>query len=87
MYGFLCLPLGGSRRFDGCRSSCQRRRHAVKCSEAKYGDYDVRLLRGIDEVDADEWNALVGESGSPFLEHEWIRCMEKSSCASEKSGA
>mmetsp|Transcript_32537 Transcript_32537/g.127603 ORF Transcript_32537/g.127603 Transcript_32537/m.127603 type:complete len:294 (+) Transcript_32537:207-1088(+) len=86
MYGFLCLPLGGSRRFDGCRSSCQRRRHAVKCSEAKYGDYDVRLLRGIDEVDADEWNALVGESGSPFLEHEWIRCMEKSSCASEKSG-
>uniref|UniRef100_A0A7S0BIB7 Glycylpeptide N-tetradecanoyltransferase n=1 Tax=Rhodosorus marinus TaxID=101924 RepID=A0A7S0BIB7_9RHOD len=85
MYGFLCLPFAGSRRFDGFRT-CQRRRHAVKSAEGKYGDYDVKLLRGIDEVDADEWNELVGESGSPFLEHEWIRCMEKSSCASEKSG-
>ncbi|KAJ8907363.1 hypothetical protein NDN08_007477 [Rhodosorus marinus] len=86
MYGFLCLPLAGSRRFDGYRTSCQRRRHVLKSSQGKSANYDVKLLRGIDEVDAYEWDALVGESGSPFLEHEWIRCMEKSSCASEKSG-
>lgn len=43
--------------------------------------------RGIRTIKAEEWDELVGDNESPFLEHEWLRCMEVSACASIHSGA
>jgi len=46
----------------------------------------ARLLRSIAEVEAAEWNALVGSSGQPFLRHEFLLALEESGCTTPKTG-
>jgi predicted N-acyltransferase len=43
-----------------------------------------RLITGVSELPADEWNALAGEY--PFLRHEFLSAIEDSGCASAHSG-
>jgi uncharacterized protein len=46
----------------------------------------ARLLRSIAEVEAAEWNALVGNSAQPFLRHEFLLSLEESGCTTPKNG-
>lgn len=55
------------------------------CSPAT--QYRLTILRSISEVTATEWNLLARQgSASPFLEHDWLRCLEDSGCACQESG-
>jgi predicted N-acyltransferase len=46
----------------------------------------ARLLSSIAEVDASEWNALVGSAGQPFLRHEFLLSLEEAGCTTAKTG-
>jgi predicted N-acyltransferase len=45
----------------------------------------VKIAKGIGEVDRQEWDALVRD-GSPFLEWDWLACLEESRSVAAKSG-
>lgn len=45
----------------------------------------TRIARSLHEVDAVQWNALVG-AGAPFLRHEFLLALEQSGCAVAESG-
>lgn len=45
-----------------------------------------RVLDGIAEIDAAQWNALAGAEPSPFIRWEWIQAFEASGSASEDTG-
>ncbi len=49
------------------------------------GRLQLKILNGLAAVDADAWNALVGD-GSPFLEWEWLVSLEESGCVSGQTG-
>jgi predicted N-acyltransferase len=38
------------------------------------------------DIDRAEWDTLVGASGSPFLEWDWLASLEESGCVSAKTG-
>jgi predicted N-acyltransferase len=46
----------------------------------------ARLLRSIAEVEASEWNALVGNAAQPFLRHEFLLSLEEAGCTTAKTG-
>jgi uncharacterized protein len=46
----------------------------------------ARLLRSITEVEASEWNALVGSAAQPFLRHEFLLSLEEAGCTTPKTG-
>jgi uncharacterized protein len=46
----------------------------------------ARLLRSIAEVEASEWNALVGSAAQPFLRHEFLLSLEEAGCTTAKTG-
>ncbi|MGA2398331.1 MAG: GNAT family N-acetyltransferase [Steroidobacteraceae bacterium] len=46
----------------------------------------ARLLRSIAEVEASEWNALVGSAAQPFLRHEFLLSLEEAGCTTPKTG-
>jgi predicted N-acyltransferase len=45
----------------------------------------VKVIQSMNEVDQEGWDALVGH-GSPFLEWDWLACMEEARCVTPKSG-
>lgn len=45
----------------------------------------VKVLKNITEVDQGMWDTLVGD-GSPFIEWDWLACMEESRCTTSKTG-
>ena len=45
----------------------------------------VHVARSFADVDARQWNALVG-SGAPFLRHEFLIALEQSGCATRETG-
>jgi predicted N-acyltransferase len=47
--------------------------------------YQVRFIHSIAEVDALQWNTLVG-TNYPFLQHEFLLALETSGCTSRKTG-
>ena len=49
-------------------------------------DLRVDLVEGIDRIARDEWNALVRDDDSPFVDWDWLHAMEKSGSAVRKSG-
>lgn len=75
-----------------CERVCRRRSRRWRCHATPRdatGDpetLEMTVVETITAVDEREWDALVGDEGSPFLEHEWLRCMEASACASAKAG-
>lgn len=48
--------------------------------------YEVSLTRRLADVDRGEWNALVGDDGSPFLDWDWLHALEESGCATPATG-
>ncbi len=45
----------------------------------------TRIARSLDEVDAAQWNALIGDA-EPLLRHEFLTALETSGCASVATG-
>jgi predicted N-acyltransferase len=48
-------------------------------------DLSIRIVHKIGDLKRDSWDQLVGAS-SPFLKWDWLDCLERSGCASEKTG-
>jgi predicted N-acyltransferase len=46
----------------------------------------LRVLKSIDEVSPEAWNALVPAGAPPVLKYEWIHAMESSGSASKRAG-
>jgi predicted N-acyltransferase len=47
---------------------------------------EIRLVRAISEIDRQAWDALVGPSGSPFLEWDWLAALEEAGCVTPQTG-
>jgi len=45
----------------------------------------VKVIKTMNEVDRENWDALVGD-GSPFLEWDWLAAMEEARCVTPKTG-
>lgn len=49
--------------------------------------YRVQILHSVTEVEASEWDTLAqGGCSSPFLRHDWLRCLEQSGSAEYEKG-
>lgn len=46
----------------------------------------LRLLAGITDVTAAQWDALLGPAAPPFVRHAWIAALEESGSASAGTG-
>ncbi len=46
----------------------------------------LRVLDSVHELPAERWDALVGDDGSPFVEHEWLAALEDTGCVGEGTG-
>jgi predicted N-acyltransferase len=46
----------------------------------------TQVLGGLAEVRRDEWDALLDPAATPFVRWDWIEAMERSRCASDRSG-
>ena len=49
-------------------------------------EYGIKLVNAISEIKREDWNFLVSEKSSPFLEYDWIYALESSGCASTPEG-
>jgi uncharacterized protein len=47
---------------------------------------ELRVIERVNEVPAADWDALVREDASPFVEHAWLDCLEEAKCVGGKSG-
>ncbi len=47
---------------------------------------ELRVVERIGQIPAEEWNALVREDASPFVEHAWLDCLEESQSVGGRSG-
>ena len=45
----------------------------------------VKILNSMQDVGREEWDGLLGP-GSPFLEWDWLACLEESNCVRAKTG-
>lgn len=41
---------------------------------------ELRVVSDVREIAASDWNALCGDDSSPFVEHEWLACLEEAEC-------
>ena len=48
-------------------------------------DLQVRMLSGMRDVGQADWDALV-DRGTPFLEWDWLACLEESACVRAETG-
>jgi hypothetical protein len=48
--------------------------------------YTLRVLGRIREIPAAEWDALVDDDSSPFVEHRWLDALEETGCVGEGTG-
>ncbi len=47
---------------------------------------ELRVIERVKDVPAAEWDALVREDASPFVEHAWLDCLEEAGCVGGESG-
>ena len=43
-------------------------------------DFTLEVVSRVREIPKETWDACVGESGSPFVEHTWLDCFEEAAC-------
>jgi len=46
----------------------------------------LRILERVREIQADAWDALLGEDSSPFMEHRWLDALEEAGCVGGDTG-
>ena len=49
-------------------------------------EFGIKILSSIKDFSREEWNALLSDKSSPFLEYDWIYAMEESGCATAGEG-
>ena len=47
---------------------------------------DVRVLTAVSEVRRADWDALVSATSTPFVRHAWLQAVERSGCATARTG-
>src|SRR5512138_2674373 len=47
---------------------------------------DVRILGSLADVRPGDWDALLSARSTPFLRHAWLYALERSGCASPRTG-
>ncbi|MFO0741360.1 MAG: GNAT family N-acetyltransferase [Labilithrix sp.] len=47
---------------------------------------ELRVVEKIADVPAEQWDALVRDDASPFVEHAWLACLEEAGCVGERAG-
>lgn len=47
---------------------------------------EITLVRRMADIEREEWDALGGPHGSPFLEWDWLDALEQSGCATTRTG-
>src|ERR1700687_4658569 len=47
---------------------------------------EVDVVEGIDRIAREDWNALLAEDDSPFVDWDWLFAMENSKSAARASG-
>jgi uncharacterized protein len=47
---------------------------------------EITLIERVREVPRDEWDALVGDDDSPFVEWTWLDCLEEAGCVRPEQG-
>jgi predicted N-acyltransferase len=47
---------------------------------------EVAVVEGIDRIAREDWNALLAEDDSPFVDWDWLFAMENSRSAARSSG-
>src|SRR5207253_6910584 len=53
---------------------------------AQNGAFEVSIAEGIAKVPREDWNALVREDDSPFVDWDWLSAMEESKSAVRATG-
>ena len=48
--------------------------------------YTLKVLESLSQLQAAQWDALLGERGSPFLRHAFLYGLERCHCVGEESG-
>jgi uncharacterized protein len=48
--------------------------------------YTLRILESVREVPAADWDALLGDESSPFVEHRWLDALEETGCVGGDTG-
>jgi predicted N-acyltransferase len=46
----------------------------------------LRVLERVRDIPAADWDALVGDDSSPFLEHRWLDALEETGCVGKDTG-
>ena len=46
----------------------------------------IRIVHSVNDIDQSEWDALIGDDDSPFVEWTWLSALERSGCADRDSG-
>ncbi|KAA8490949.1 hypothetical protein FVE85_9841 [Porphyridium purpureum] len=62
------------------------RASAAADDEWNAAELEFEVVDGVQKVGAAAWDALLCDDDSPFLLHDWMRCMEESDCASTRKG-
>jgi len=47
---------------------------------------DLRILTGVKDVPAADWDGILSPCSTPFMRHAWLNALEQSGCASERAG-
>jgi predicted N-acyltransferase len=82
-----------SSRSEETREDLQRNSTLVEFSA---GELEFKVHSSVSEIPAEDWDSCLAmncssddsscQRSSPFLEHAWLRCLEESGCASERTG-
>lgn len=46
----------------------------------------VEIVEGIGKVPREQWNSMLGENDSPFLDWDWLHALEESRSAARNTG-
>jgi uncharacterized protein len=80
------VQCGRVKRWGACQTNDRRRRATVRAA-ADRPEYQIEIVRAVAEFDAAEWNTLARQGTCcPFLEHDFLRCLEESGSASADTG-
>jgi predicted N-acyltransferase len=55
-------------------------------TQSRNGSIEVAVVEGISKIARDEWNAVVGDNDSPFVDWDWLNAMEQSKSAIRATG-
>src|SRR5579872_300705 len=55
-------------------------------TRSNHGVIQVEVVEGIAKIAREDWNALVSDDDSPFVDWDWLHAMEAAQCATRQTG-